>query len=348
MMAQPKKYLAKLVSNTFLKYAVADVLKESVTFKNGGSYEILNLTEGKARSRRIDGITFDEEAQAEQAPLDAAEATLSVSQLGLIRRISTPVKGSPFEINIKRMQHEGAPVIIRPWWDLPHINPAFVERQRRKLPAWFFRQEYECTVEAPQGRVFENVIEGPYDLSSLDQSYRRTYTHYGVDWNPRAGHYLGGCRWNDDYTKNYVIMERNMGTDLGTVLDILFDLLLSQPHALVELEDGGTNMGYCDAFFLELYKRAKADPRYHEVARRIFRRPWDSAGKNKHKSITTLIAAQIYVDPALTPEIAQWLAVAHWDETSTEPKLEKDPDQHALDVFLHASWIAKWGVSSGG
>jgi hypothetical protein len=340
MLTQPKAYMKQLIQNSFLRYKVSDWLKESVTFNNGGLYELLNLTEGKARSRRVDWLYYDEEAQAIQEALDAAEGTLSVSKLGCIRHGSTPVRGSPFDVTIQRLLKEGYPVMIRPWQQLAHLNPAHIERMRKKLPGWFFRQEYECSFEAPQGRVFENVTRGSYDLSKLINNYQRTYTHYGLDWNPRAGHYLVGSRWNDEYTKCFVISERNCGTDMNTVITSIINMLEQYPNALLEMEDGGTNSGYCEAFFTLCHERHIPS----QITNRCYRRPWDSAGKNKHKSITLLMGSQIYVDPDITPEVASWLDIAHWDEKSTEPKLEKDPDQHALDGFLHSSWIAKWGI----
>jgi hypothetical protein len=288
----------------------------------------------------VDWVYYDEEGLADEDALNASEGTLSVSKLGMIRHGSTPVKGSPFERNKDRLLKENLPVMIRPWQTLPHISEAHVERMRRKLAPWFFRQEYECSFEAPQGRVFENVVRGPIDLSSLLTNYQKTYIHYGLDWNPRAGHYLGGSRWNDDYSKCFALSEFNLGTDLNTAVSTIINLLETNPNSLLEMEDGGTNSGYCDAFFMICYERKVAN----SILARIYRRPWDSAGKNKHKSITLLMGCTIYVDPLVTPETAYWLDVAHWDENSTEPKLEKDPDQHALDQFLHGSWIGKWGV----
>jgi len=345
MLAQPKHYYWSFVNNSFLKYALTDPpLKESCTFRSGGIYELLNLTEGKARSRRIDCVYYDEESDADQDAFNASEGTLSVSRYGLVRHGSTPKKGTVFERNIRRLYQVGAPVSVRGWQELPHISLDHIRRVKIKYPGWYFRQEYDGTFEAAQGRVFENVINGPFDLSHLSNLYDRTVEHYGLDWNPRAGHYLVGSRWNDDQTANYLLLERNLGTDLGTVLDVLFDLLLSHPKSLIEIEDGGTNAGYCDALFMEIDTRNKTDPRYRDISRRIFRRPWDSAGKNKQKSITTLMTSTLYAHEERTPETFYWLETAHWDENSTDPKLEKDPDQHALDAYLHSAWVGKWGV----
>jgi hypothetical protein len=342
MLAQPKLYLSQILSSCFLKYCVSAILKESCDFKNGGCFELLNLTEGKARSRRIDWVYYDEEASANEDALNASEGTLSVSDLGMIRHGSTPVKGSIFETNIKRLQQIGAPVSIRPWQQLHHIKLEHIQRMKAKLPAWFFRQEYECSFEAAQGKVFEHVVEGPFDLSDQKVNYQRHYIHFGLDWNPVAGHYLVGSRWSDDYLRNYVLVQKNLGTDLRSVLDTLIEILRQNPYSYLEIEDGGTNMGYCDALFLEASKRSENDPTLTSMLGRIVRRPWDSAGKNKHNTITMLLPTIIYVDRLLTPEVADWFDWATWDDTKAQPTLLKSDDQHPLDAYLHSAWCGRY------
>ena len=61
---QPKKYLKFIIENSYLKYLVKELLKESVLFKNQGDLILKNLTELNARSARADFIIYDEEAQA--------------------------------------------------------------------------------------------------------------------------------------------------------------------------------------------------------------------------------------------------------------------------------------------
>ena len=332
MLKTPKLYYWALINKTFLRYALEEQpLKESCEFKSGGIYELLNLTEGKARSRRIDAAYFDEESDADETAYDASEGTFSVSNFAMIRHGSTPKKGTLFEKNIRRLKAEGAVISVLPWQDLPHIKIAYIARMKKKHPGWYFRQEYECSFEAPMGAVFGNVVEGDYTdlLKQQRTDNHKQYNHYGLDWNPSAGHWLGGTRLSDDMTQLFVIMEKNLGTDLATVLNYLFQLHELHPKSIVEIEDGGTNTGFCDA--LETMARERnIDLDW------IVRREWDSQGKNKMNSITCTFDSTIRVNPEITPEIAWWLARAHWDENADEPKLEKDPDQHPLDCALHS------------
>jgi len=332
MLKTPKGYYWSLVTKTFLKYALEeDPLRESCTFRSGGLYELLNLTEGKARSRRIDAAYFDEESDADETAYDASEGTFSVSEFGLIRHGSTPKKGTLFEKNIRRLKQNKGIVSILPWQQLPHIKLAHIERMRKKHPPWYFRQEYECSFEAPMGAVFRNVIEEDFGelLGKQRSDKHRQHTHYGLDWNPSAGHWIGGARLSDDATQIFVMMEKNLGTDLGAVLDYLFQLHEKDPLSVIEVEDGGTNTGFCEA--LELMARERGiDISW------IYRREWDTQGKNKMLSITITYDSTIRVNPEITPEIAWWLARAHWDAISDTPKLEKDPDQHPLDCALHS------------
>ena len=347
MLEQPKMYLNDIMSHSYLKYKADQILKESVHFANDGWYELLNLTEGKARSRRNDWIYYDEEAKADLDAFNASGDTMSVSDYALIRHGSTPKRGTPFESTVNRLLKEGLPVIVRPWHNLPFIKPDFIARRRAMVPAWFFAQEYDCQFVAAQGRVFNNVVEGRIDLSKQLKTHQRKHTNYGLDWNPSAGHYLVGSRWHDDGYGISVMCERNLGTDLKTVIEIIIQLLMDDPESVCELEDGGTNSGYCEAFFMELYRLAKSHPEYMKVANRIFRRSWDSAGKNKNNSITLLLPVVIYVDRDTCPGVADWLVWATWDTTSkaSDPKLLKDSEQHPLDGFLHSAWVGKWGVS---
>lgn len=341
-MAQPKEYLEWFENHSFLRQIMLDPLKESVNFPSGGRFVIYNVEGEYTRSQRADLIIYDEEAQMTDAGYDATNAILGVSQLAKVIHLSTPIKGSIFETNYLRMKRTGLPVLERKWFEIGYINRKVVERDRASKPGWYFRQEWECSFEAPMGRVFENVVEGPIDLSHQQTDYRRHHITYGVDWNPSAGHWLGGSRWSDDYLHNYVLMEKNLGTNIQFVFDTLLALLVQDPLSFIELEDGGTNAGYCDAFFNYAYLYTQTHPELKPLLGRIGRRAWDSAGRNKHATITLLWNATIHIDPAITPEIAYWLNCAHWDAESSDPKLEKDADQHPLDCYLHSAWCGRY------
>ena len=347
-MKQPKKYLAFLTGKTFLQYAVKELLKEEVYFKNDGHLFIGNLTPDNARSPRADLIYFDEEARADLEAYEASDGETSVSKLAKIIHGSTPEKGSVFEDNHDRIVKANLPVLSRKWNEIGFMNKRKIQQAKDKLPDWFFRQEYECSFESPEGACFTNIIEGDFTelLSKQRIDYNKHYIHYGVDWNPSAGHYIVGSRWLDNFSGICLTYEENLGTDIGVSITRIIALLEMNPNAHVELEDGGTNMGYCDAFWNELDKMRKIDKqKYISISKRVGRRPWDSAGVNKMKSITLLLTVPIYYNKNITPQTARWIEIAHWDTSETGfPKLEKDPDQHPLDSFLHSAWCGRYAI----
>ncbi len=45
--------------------------------------------------------------------------------------------------------------------ECPRISEAFLEAERRALPGWVFRQEYECSFEETEDQVFSSeMVEG--------------------------------------------------------------------------------------------------------------------------------------------------------------------------------------------
>lgn len=347
-MKQPMKYLKQIVNGCFLKYAMVPgkLLTQSVEFKNGGSLFIGNLTEENARSPRCDIKYFDEKALADEKAVDASEPELSVSNIAKIIHGSTPQKGSVFEDDYNRLLKAGKPILRWQWWQIPFMNLNVIKRALDKGPAWWFRQEYDTSFEAPSGKVFNNVIFGDFS-HLLDSQHKRAWMrkvmHFGLDWNPVAGHYLVGSRWSDDYSSNMVLYEENLGVNTKEVILRIIELLKQNPKSLLEIEDGGTNTGYCEMFFRELevmYEKKQIDKAtLIMIEDRVYRREWDTMGRNKMKSITLLLPRIIYCNELLTPEVARWLDIATWDKDSPEPKLLKDPEQHPLDGYLHSGWV---------
>ena len=350
---QPKHYLTTLCNNTFLQHTITVNNIEEKKFRNGGWFQIRNLTPKKARSRRVDVAGFDEEREADEEALRAAYATMSNSKLRKKIHLTTPLLGSPAHTTWKRMKQEGKPLIIRHYSDCPYINPAEVEYARKEYPDWYFKQEYECEWTAASGRIFSNVEHEDFTTEISAQNkirdWVRTWDHCGVDWNPVYGHVMVWTRYDQAKTTCFVTHESNLGTDGMAACEQLFDTLILNPHMKLEMEDGGTNIGFCEMFFgmledFKLRKKFTLDE-YLSIARRSYRRNWDSEGKNKMKSITNLYPLTIMVDDARTPQTAEWLDKASWDkkDTSGKPKVLKDPEMHWFDAFLHSSWVAMYG-----
>ena len=346
MIDEPQSYLEDIMDRQWLQEITKYQLKREIKFKNGGWFQLRNLTKKKARSPRRDGVTFDELAQADEDAYDAASAITSNSALAQIWDGTTPILGSQGHTVWKGITNgsiEGA-LITRRHELCPYIKRSFIEKMRKKLPPWFFRQEFECSWEAPSGRIFTNVVHGDYlkEMEGLQKrSWVRTYTHYGLDWNPVAGHYLVGSRWDRNKTKVFVTVEKNLGNDPMIAIKAIIEILLQNPKSHLEMEDGGTNVGFCEWFFqyIEDTYHKQDYATYIDLLTRCGRRPWDSQGKNKMRAVTLLFPRTILVDDLRTPEVSVWLDKASWDDEATDfPKVLKDPDQHPLDGFLHSAW----------
>jgi hypothetical protein len=42
--------------------------------------------------------------------------------------------------------------------ECPRISPEFLEEERQALPAWVYRQEYECSFEETEDQVFSTEM----------------------------------------------------------------------------------------------------------------------------------------------------------------------------------------------
>lgn len=345
---QPQKYMKFIIENSYLKYLIAPdgLLKTSVEFISGGSLEILNLTELNARSPRADFVTYDEQAQAEEDAYRAAVSILSVTKLGLIFNISTPVKPSIFEDNYKRLLQRQLEtgvqfVFSRSWEDVSYLASKrdWYEEQRRTLPGWYFRQEHEASFELRTGAVFVDVIYDPYS-DELQELIRDQPDCSGLDWNPAAGHCLGSVRWFPDHSAVVVTHEINLGPGYAMELEesMFWKIApwFTKGNSLV-LEDGGINIPYIKWF------RKKKDEVYFNWPKQQYHvEEWDNQDIAKMDACTHIMqhGITIYVDKARFPETAKCIEECHWDEDAkgSTPKLAKDKanSPHFLDAFLHA------------
>ena len=346
-LAQPKKYMDYLVSNSFLKYLVNEKLKESVTFITGGELVLTNLTELNARSSRGDFIVYDEESQADISAYRAGVSILAGSELGLVFHISTPVKASIFEENHDRLKLRelitGEQFIFSKRWDEVEFlakKREWYEEQKTIVPGWYFRQEHEASFELPSGAVFQNVIYR--DIPSWIQAYDDTPLCSGIDWNPVAGHWLVGGRWFSD-NEAYVIQHAiNLGVgythqlndpkfpSTAKIYERIRKYFMHDKRVCVE--DGGINIAYCDW----LRERRAEDSGLRNDY--VTYEEWDSAGLNKTNAVLDLQSVRLYVDELLFPELAKQVRDAHWKEDADKPELAKDKadSPHGLDALLHA------------
>jgi hypothetical protein len=341
---QPKKYMKFIIENSYLKYLISDLLKESVSFQTGGTLKLKNLTEMNARSSRADFIVYDEEAQADRDAYNAAVNILAGSELSLIIHISTPCKATVFEENYSRLQvreiTSGEQFIFsRTWEDASWLRAKsdWYKEQQKILPKWYFDQEHLAEFTSPLGAVFKNVNYGEYP-DWLMEDIKSQWLCSGVDWNPVAGHWVVGGKWTKDL-RNFVVLEEH---DIGQGYAV--DMNIEQFHVIalrgvngnhLTMEEGGINEEYTKWFkkMQDVVNLGYPEQNFHYEE-------WDSAGLNKLQAVTYIIqnGITIWVDKVRFPNLAKMIEDCQWDPDSPEPKIKKDASNspHALDAFLHA------------
>ena len=337
---QPKKYLKWIIENSYLKYLIAELLKESVTFINGGALKLRNLTEMNARSSRADFIVYDEEAQADKDAYNAAINILAVSSLGMIFHISTPTKASVFEENhdrLKRRQilHGEQFIFSHTWEDASWLRAKseWYDEQRKILPDWYFKQEHEAEFTLALGAVFKNVDFTRYDPAILTDQQLCS----GIDWNPVNGHWLVSIKWTPDMKHVYVMEAHDLGNGYTHEMteeqyNTIRSYYLYGNHLTVE--EGGINEAYVE------WLKKQEDTNKLGSPRNLHYEEWDTAGINKLQAVTYIMqnGICIHCDEMRFPVLKKQIEDCHWDPDATEPKLAKDPadSPHALDAFLHA------------
>lgn len=337
---RPKIYMKDLIQRSYLKWCINELKKESFTFKGYGSLNLLNLTENKALSPRADYIVFDEERKADRDAYNNTMGIFADTDMALTIHISTAEKATVFEDNywtLKEREKEDNKqyVFERKIYDISFLwdkHRARYEALKKKLPAWFWRQEYECSFELPMGAVFQNVRYESYPRPL------RTPLCGGLDWNPVSGHWLVQMRWTEDMRNIVVEREHDVGT--GHVADLSENQfwIIARAGSLGErlvMESGGINDEY-RAWF----NKKMDETRFGFENQQMNWEEWDVQGLNKLKVITMIIqnGITIWVDKRRFPTLTQMIRDCAWDPKSPEPKIKKDPSAspHALDAFLHA------------
>ena len=322
-------------------------LKESVKFTTGGELKLKNLTEMNARSSRADFIVFDEEAQADMDAYNAAVNILAGSSLGLIIHISTPRKGSPFEVNYDRLKRReivlGEQFIFSHAWHEAswlYAKKEWYAEQQKILPDWYYRQEHMAEFTHALGAVFRNVEYDVYELVNNEWRLKiplildeRTVS--GIDWNPVSGHWCVGGKWLENRQGFLITHAVPIAVGYSHKLkeeayDTIKEYAIQRKRLCIE--SGGINEEYVD-WFKEWFGKDKAKRDVH-----VLYEDWDSANVNKTNAVLSMLDKTIYVDKIRFPDLAKQIEDCRWDSDSDVPKLNKDPvdSPHALDAFLHA------------
>lgn len=127
--------------------------KLGMELSNGSRVEALPGTEKTVRGYSgVDLLILDEAARVEDELYYAVRPMLAVSG-GHLLMMSTPYgkRGVFFE---EWSAGAGWDRYEVPASECPRISEEFLEEERRILPSWVFRQEYECSFEETEDQVF--------------------------------------------------------------------------------------------------------------------------------------------------------------------------------------------------
>jgi hypothetical protein len=129
--------------------------KLGASLANGSRIEALPGTEKTIRGfSGTDFLIVDEASRVADELYYAVRPMLAVSG-GRLMMLSTPFgKRGVFFEEWTREPGEGWERYEVPASQCPRIRPEFLEEERRSLPAWVYRQEYECSFEETDDQVF--------------------------------------------------------------------------------------------------------------------------------------------------------------------------------------------------
>jgi len=127
--------------------------KLGMELANGSRIEALPGTEKTVRG--FSGVALlivDEASRVDDALYHALRPMLAVSD-GRLLMLSTPFgkRGVFYEEWSGTNEWDRYEVVAT---DCPRIHEEFLEEERRALPSWVFRQEYECSFEETADQVF--------------------------------------------------------------------------------------------------------------------------------------------------------------------------------------------------
>jgi hypothetical protein len=141
--------------------------KLGMVLENGSRIEALPGTEKTIRGfSGVDLLILDEASRVDDDLYYAVRPMLAVSG-GSLMMLSTPYgkRGVFFEEWTKGAGWERYEI---PATKVPRISSEFLQDERKSLPAWVYRQEYECSFEDTADQVF------PYDdvVAALDENVK--------------------------------------------------------------------------------------------------------------------------------------------------------------------------------
>jgi hypothetical protein len=134
---------------------VSPVAERKLSLELENHSRIITLPGSEKTIRGFSGTTLlivDEAARVDDSLYYALRPMLAVSG-GTLMMLSTPYgkRGIFYEEWTSGHGWERFCITAE---ECPRISPEFLEQERRSLPAWVYRQEYECSFEETQDAVF--------------------------------------------------------------------------------------------------------------------------------------------------------------------------------------------------
>ena len=127
--------------------------KLGMELANGSRIEALPGTEKTIRGfSEVDLLIVEEAARVVDELYYAVRPMLAVSG-GRLMMLSTPA-GRRGVFHHEWAEGEGWERYEVPATEIPRIPPSFLEEERRSLPTWIYRQEYECSFEDLEDALF--------------------------------------------------------------------------------------------------------------------------------------------------------------------------------------------------
>jgi hypothetical protein len=157
--------VAEMYSSLGERVAPDSYRKLGMELTNRSRIEALPGTEKTVRGfSGVDLLILDEAARVDDGLYFAVRPMLAVSR-GALMMLSTPYgkRGIFYEEWTQGRGWQRFRITAK---ECPRISPKFLEEEQRSLPAWVFRQEYECSFEETEDAVFAAAdVEAALDES---------------------------------------------------------------------------------------------------------------------------------------------------------------------------------------
>lgn len=318
---------------------VDKVFKQRVYLKNGNKIKIRIATPKQAKSPRADFVFFDEEQDMDIKIYGDILGTMATSPNAKKLHMGTTLVGTQLHKNFERLDPLG--LVFE-----HHIDECVWVDEEEALetyagqPDEVIQSQLYCRWVQPGGKVFKDVEVR--DLTEDEYKMVLPGHYYGIDPNPKSGHALVRTRYLGNYDEPYAIyIDAELSSkDLEKIYDsnkkdthLLADWILQHLYYFTYYEIEGQHGE-------ELYKLLEelVEDENSEYMRNLFYQNvqliyWDE--KNKMRRVYKLRQNKIIINPKCE-ETAYHVNHIYWDPKDPKGKIQKNPDMHFADGFLHS------------